>query len=227
MANERFSRFIDSKSYPVVFTTEDLLQMADLPYKRLLVSKGDVIFQPDECHPYTYHLVSGLVRLYLTSSEGAVKTLFYHSEGTQFAFQGFKRDRKTRSTAEAVTDCELFAIDTCDLIAFCDENTEYYMAYIEYLFSIMSSQTEEIASLSFHTGLSRVIQLLYILTENDGDVIPYSIDELAEIIGAHRNTVSNALAHLRKLGYVEKQPRPIVVCDKQGLQSLIESSPGL
>lgn len=227
MANERFSRFIDNKSYPVVFTTEDLLGNSDLPYKRLLVSKGDIIFQPDECHPYTYHLASGLIRLYLTSSEGAVKTLFYHSEGTQFAFQGFKRDRKTCTTAEAITDCELFAIDVGDLIAFCDEHTEYYMAYIEYLFSITSSQTEEIASLSFHTGLSRVVQLLYVLTENNGDAITYSIDELAEIVGAHRNTVSNALAHLRKLGLVEKQPRPIIVRDRQGLQALVEITPGL
>lgn len=227
MAIDRLSRFIDSNSYPVVFTTEDLLRNTDLPYRRLSVSKGDVIFQAEASHPYTYHLASGLVRLYLSSPEGAVKTLFYHSEGTQFGFQGFKRDRKTKSTAEAITDCELFAIDTCDLIAFCDEHTEYYMAYIEYLFAIMSSQTEEIASLSFQTGLSRVIQLLSVLAENDGDTIPYSIDELAEIIGAHRNTVSNALAHLRKLGLVEKQPRPIVVCDKRGLQALMESAPGL
>lgn len=227
MANERLSRFIDNKFYPVVFTTEELLNNSDLPYKRQSISKGDIIFQADECHPYTYHLASGLVRLYLTSSEGAVKTLFYHSEGTQFAFQGFKRDRKTKSTAEAITDCELFVINTSDLIAFCDDHTEYYMAYIEYLFSIMSSQTEEIASLSFHTGLSRVVQLLYVLAEHDGDTIAYSIDELAEIVGAHRNTVSNALAHLRKLGLIEKQPRPIVVRDKEGLQALMESSAGL
>lgn len=89
------------------------------------------------------------------------------------------------------------------------------------------SSQSVIASLSFHTGLSRVVQLLYVLTENNGDAITYSIDELAEIVGAHRNTVSNALAHLRKLGLVEKQPRPIIVRDRQGLQALVESTPGL
>lgn len=152
-------QFIDAERFPAVFSTEELLSQGDLPVERRCYRKGDIIFQAGERHPFTYHVGSGIVRLYLSSPEGTVKTLFYHAAGTQFAFQGFKRDRMTRSTAVAVTDCELYAVDYADLIAFCDDHTEYYMAYIEYLFSIMNSQTEEIASLSFQTGLRRVAQL--------------------------------------------------------------------
>ena len=211
-------QFIDAERFPAVFTTEELLAQGDLPVERRRYRKGELIFQPEELHPFTYHVADGIVRLYLSSTEGAVKTLFYHASGTQFAFQGFKRDRMTRSTAEAVTDCELFAIDYSDLIAFCDVHTEYYMAYIEYLFAIMSSQTEEIASLSFQTGARRLARLLYALASDGELTVPYSIDELAEIIGAHRNTVSNALSHLRKVGLVEKGSRPLRVRDVEGLR---------
>ena len=130
----KLMQFIDAERFPAVFSTEELLSQGDLPVERRCYRKGDIIFQAGERHPFTYHVGSGIVRLYLSSPEGTVKTLFYHAAGTQFAFQGFKRDRMTRSTAVAVTDCELYAVDYADLIAFCDDHTEYYMAYIEYLF---------------------------------------------------------------------------------------------
>lgn len=224
--DSKLMQFIDAERFPAVFTTEELLAQDDLPVERRSYRKGELIFQAEERHPCTYHVASGLVRLYLSSAEGAVKTLFYHAAGTQFAFQGFKRDRMTRSTAEAVTDCELYAIDFAELIAFCDNHTEYYMAYIEYMFSIMNSQTEEIASLSFQTGVRRLAQLLYALSSDGQPVVPYSIDELAEIIGSHRNTVSNALSHLRKLGLVEKDPRPLRVRDSEGLRQFAEMGEG-
>ena len=48
--------------------------------------------------------------------------------------------------------------------------------------------------------------------------------ELAEIIGAHRNTVSNSLAHLRKRGLVAGGPRPIAVADVEGLRRYLDEA---
>ncbi|MCI8424051.1 MAG: Crp/Fnr family transcriptional regulator [Adlercreutzia sp.] len=97
--DSKLFKFIDTDLYPAVFTTEALLAQDELPFTRRRYRKGEVIFRAEECHPYTYHVASGLVRLFLSSPEGAVKTLFCHAAGTQFAFQGFKRDRTTKSTA--------------------------------------------------------------------------------------------------------------------------------
>lgn len=212
------SQFIDSDRFSTVFTTDELLAQEELPFIVKRVEKGQYIFFAEEEHRFTYHVVSGLVRLYLTSREGVEKTLFYHAANTQFGFQGFKRDRLTRSTAVAVTNCEVLAIDYGDLLAFCNEHTDYYLAYIEYLFQIMNSQTEEIANLSFENGVRRLAGLLQSLVVSDGATIPYTIDELASIIGAHRNTVTNSLSYLRAEGYVAKQQRPIVVADIEGLR---------
>ena len=64
-------------------------------------------------------------------------------------------------------------------------------------------------------------QLLYALTCDGNPEVPYSIDEVAEIVGAHRNTVSNAFSHLRKLGLLEKAPRPVRVRDVEGLRLFV------
>lgn len=215
-------QFVDGGRFPAVFTTDQLLDQCEMQFVRRTFEEGACIFMAEEKHRYTYHVVRGLVRLFLTSREGTVKTLFYHAEGTQFGFQGFKRDGLTRSTAVAATSCEVLAIDFEDLLSFCNRNTEYYLAYIEYLFAIMNSQTEEIASLAFQTGVRRLAELLYALAKSEGSVIPYSIDELAGIIGAHRNTVSNSLAHLRKQGLVTSGSRPIAVTDVERLRCYLD-----
>lgn len=222
MENATLPQFVDAKRFPTVFTTEQLMRQKGLSHTIRTYAKGDAIFHQEEQHLFTYHVKKGVVRLYLTSPDGGVKTLFYHTAETQFGFQGFKRDKLTKSTAVAVTDCEIIAIPFKNLLAFCNDHTEYYLAYIEYLFAIMNSQTEEIASLSFQTGVKRLATLLYALSGNDSTTIPYSIDELAEIIGAHRNTVSNSLAYLRKKGLVGRQARPITISDAEGLKNYLE-----
>ena len=221
MESTSLPQFIDARRFPVVFTTKKLLEQSELSYTVHSYVKGDTIFHQGDPHLFTYHVKKGLVRLFLTSPDGGIKTLFYHAAETQFGFQGFKRDKLTKSTAIAATNCVVLSISFKDLLAFCNKHTEYYLAYIEYLFAIMNSQTEEIASLSFQTGVRRLATLLYALSSNGQKTIPYSIDELSEIIGSHRNTVSNSLAYLRKQGLVEKNPRPIVVADPEGLKSYL------
>ena len=71
-------------------------------------------------------------------------------------------------------------------------------------------------------GVRRLAGLLYSLAVSDGCAILYTIDELASIIGTHRNTVTNSLSHLRSKGYVAKQLRPIVVEDLAGLRRYLD-----
>lgn len=228
MADEALPQFIDAKTYAPVFTTEWLTGQDELRYARIRLGEGECVFRADEEHRFTYHVERGLIRLYLSSAAGNLKTLFYHAEGTQFGFQGFREDRLTRTTAAAVVPSAVLAIDYADLFAFCDRHPSYYRAYAAYLFQIMNSQTSEIASLSFQTGMRRLAALLYALAARGGGAapgaveVPYTIDQLAEIIGSHRNTVSNALGLLRKLGFVSGRSRPIEVCDLPGLRRYLD-----
>ncbi len=225
-------QFVDALRFTPVFTTEWLEGQGELPVRRVRLEAGEHLFQAGERHPYTYHIENGLVRIYLLSGEGVTKTLFYHAAGTQLGFQGFREDGTTVSSAVAEAPSTVLAIGYRDLFAFCDAHPAYYKAYIGYLFQITNSQTEEIASLSFQTGAQRLGALLYSLAcaqppamagrqDGGGVVIRYTIDRLAEIIGAHRNTVSNALGRLRREGVVGEQQKPIVVTDVEGLARIL------
>ena len=222
MAAKELPQFIDAERFSTVFTTNELLNKHELPCRILEVSKGSIIFHAEEVCLYTYHVAQGLVKIYVTSRDGVSKTLFYHAKETQFGFQGFERESMTHSTAEAVTDCTIIQIAFDDLIAFCDSHTNYYLGYIEYLFEIMQSQMQEITSLSFESGMKRLGELLCSLALSGKPSIPYTVEELASIIGAHRNTVTNALSIFRSKEFVDRHRRPIVVKDPVGLRLFLD-----
>jgi len=215
--------FIDDIRYTPVFTSEEIFAQAELKYTIRQLKKGEYCFFPEEKHRYTYHVVKGLIRLYLSSRDGLEKTLFYHSSNTQFGFQGFRRDGLTISTAIAVTDCEVLVINYSDLLEYCDKHTECYLAYIEYLFQIMGSLADEVETLTFDSGARRLASLLYALAVSYDTTVSYTIDELANLIGSHRNTVSTALSEFRSKGLIAEQKRPIVVTDLLGISRYLET----
>ncbi|MEE8717213.1 MAG: Crp/Fnr family transcriptional regulator [Coriobacteriales bacterium] len=225
LSGRTLPQFVDSVHYSPVFTTEWLQHQDELAFSCITLNRGEQLFLAREQHTYTYHIKSGLVKLYILSRDGNLKTLFYHTAGTQFGFQGFKHDRSTVSTAVIESPTEVFAIRYSDLFKFCDNNPTYYRSYLEYIVQVMNSQTQEIASLSFQTGMERLAVLLCSLTAgqcHSNCAVPFTIDELAEIIGTHRNTVSTALARFRQLGAIEESCRRIVVTDSSKLQQMAQ-----
>lgn len=222
MTGGSLPHFIDSACYSPVFTTQELLGFEDIPLRRLHFQKGENIFMSEQHDDYMYHLVEGIVKLYLSSSGGLTKTLFFHGPGTQFGFQGFEEERLTLSTAIAMTDATILAIHYDDLLAFCDRNTRYYLRFIVYLKEVLNSATNEVANFAFESGTRRFARLLYALTVSMDSMPVFTIDDFAEMLGVHRNTVSNALTALRRQGLIDEKSKPVRVRDLEGLKAFID-----
>jgi DNA-binding transcriptional regulator YhcF (GntR family) len=87
---------------------------------------------------------------------------------------------------------------------------------IQYLFEMLASQAREAVNASLYPVLQRLAALLMVLAEEQGSLeppalIPYSNQELAEILGVHRNSVANAIASLKAAGCVEKKNNGLII----------------
>lgn len=54
-------------------------------------------------------------------------------------------------------------------------------------------------------------------------IVPFSNDELAEMLGAHVNSITNSVSALRKAECVERQRGALVVTDFKKLKSVAEN----
>jgi CRP-like cAMP-binding protein len=203
--HKEFSRFIESN-----------LGNGSLPYKKRQIETGGYLFKEgDDAHD-TFYITRGLVRLYSVNEEGYTKTLFFHKAKTLIGFQNFREDSRSILNAVASTPCELLVITASDFRALLlsDAQGSFYM--IQYLFEMLASQAREAVNASLYPVLQRLAALLMVLAEEQGSLeppalIPYSNQELAEILGVHRNSVANAIASLKAAGCVEKKNNGLII----------------
>ena len=59
--------------------------------------------------------------------------------------------------------------------------------------------------------------LLMMRDRSDGDTLPITQDLLAEMLGVHRPSISNAAQELERAGLIERGRRQVTILDRQGL----------
>ena len=202
-----------------------------LKARSLALSPKDYLFREGDDMRSTFYLTRGLVRLYSDTPDGYVKTVFFHKAGTLIGFQGFRPeiDRKPSIlNAKATTKVEALAIDAKDFGSYLKANGDICYAMAQYLFEMMSLQTREAVNASVYPVLQRFSALLLTLAREFGSaqalsIVPFSNEELAEMLGGHVNSITNSVVALRNAECAERQRGALVITDFRKLKSIAEN----
>ncbi len=172
-----------------------------------------------------------MVRLYSNTPDGYSKTVFFHKAGTLIGFQGFQYDENRKPSilnARATTKVELLEIDGATFGAYLRDHGDVCYAMAQYLFEMMALQTREAVNAAIYPVLQRFSALLLTLMSEFSAahapaIVPFSNDELAEMLGVHVNSITNSISALRKAECVERQRGALVITDFKKLKSVAES----
>ena len=98
----------------------------------------------------------------------------------------------------------------------------------QYLFEMMALQTREAVNAAIYPVLQRFSALLLTLMSEFSAahapaIVPFSNDDLAEMLGVHVNSITNSISALRKAECVERQRGALVITDFKKLKSVAES----
>ena len=146
-------------------------------------------------------------------------------------FQGFRPevDRKPSVlNAKATTKVEAFAIDAERFGSYLKTHGDVCYAMAQYLFEMMSLQTREAVNASVYPVLQRFSALLLTLAREFNSaqapaIIPFSNEELAEMLGVHVNSITNSVVALRNADCAERQRGALVITDFKKLKSIAEN----
>lgn len=218
------NQFISDESLPSDFS--DLFDKQLIPYSIKKFEKGEIIFRPDELHKYSYYVKKGIVKINMLNREGKEKVLFFHKTGSIFGFQNIQGDKLTVTTASALIRCELYQFEFDYFYQFVQNNQRYFSVLLRYIFEMMVLQSAEVVNLSYYTTLERLSALLAVLAKEYGGsatadiLIPFNNDELSAMIGASRNSVSNAIAILSHKRIISKKRNTVIIHDLRRLEEL-------
>ena len=187
----------------------------------LKLYKGQVLFKEGQEGDRLYVVVHGKIKLGTTSNDGRENLLSILGPGEMFGELSLFDPEPRTSTAAAVTDARLVSLAHDAVIGLITTNPQTSLELLRRLAQRLRKSNEVLADLVFADVPGRVAKAIIDLgvrfgvQEEDGLHVNHDLtqEELAQLVGASRETVNKALADFAARGWVRLEPRAVLVTD--------------
>ncbi|WP_307844705.1 Crp/Fnr family transcriptional regulator [Actinotalea solisilvae] len=194
--------------------------------KPLRLPRGHAVFHEGEPGDRLYVIGSGKVKLGRRSTDGRENLLSVLGPGEMFGELSLFDPGPRTATASAVADATLYELSHAELIGWLERYPAVAKHLLEALARRLRRTNEALADLVFADVPGRVAKALLDLSTRfgepaeDGLRVAHDLtqEELAQLVGASRETVNKALADFASRGWVRREGRAIVLLDRDRLE---------
>jgi len=189
------------------------------------VSKGQTLFKEGDAGDRLFVVVEGKLKLGTASGDGRENLLSILGPGDMFGELSLFDPGPRTATATAVTDARVLALANDQVIGWVTAHPQVSLQLLKRLARRLRRTNEVLADLVFADVPGRVAKAIMDLGErfgtkkDDGLHVNHELtqEELAQLVGASRETVNKALADFAGRGWVRLEPRAVVVLDYERL----------
>jgi CRP-like cAMP-binding protein len=198
---------------------------------RLTVEAGRLIYSPEEQSETLFLLKKGRVRLYRLSPEGKALTIAVIEPLSLFGEMALLGQGMEDSFAEALEDCELYVLRRRDLENLLLTDPRVARRLLDLIGRRLTDTERRLAEFAFKNVPQRLASLLLELARggagpSEGPLalpVRYTHQQLAEMIGTYRETVTKVLNDFRQRGLIRVEQGRILVLDPAGLREMASS----
>jgi CRP/FNR family cyclic AMP-dependent transcriptional regulator len=190
------------------------------------ITRGQVLFHEGDPGDRLYVIVDGKVKLGRTSGDGRENLLAILGPGEMFGELSLFDPGPRNATATAVADTSLIGLGEEGLTSWLAGRPEVARQLLRALARRLRRTNENLADLVFSDVPGRVAKALLDLSERfgrpveDGLRVAHDLtqEELAQLVGASRETVNKALADFASRGWLRLEARAVVLLDVERLR---------
>ena len=185
------------------------------------LGRGEILFHEGDPGDRLYVIVEGKVKLGRASGDGRENLLAVLGPGEMFGELSLFDPGPRNATATAVADTTLIGLGSDDLGSWLDGRPDVSRQLLSALARRLRRTNEALADLVFSDVPGRVAKALLDLSErfgrptDDGLRVAHDLtqEELAQLVGASRETVNKALADFASRGWLRLEARAVVLLD--------------
>jgi len=190
------------------------------------LDRGEVVFTESEPGDRTYVVSEGKFKLVRRSSDGRESLLTVVGPGEMLGELSLFDPGPRTSSAIALTDVALLRLDREQLTIWLQHNPSVALHLLQALAHRLRRTTEARADLVFSDVPGRVARALLDLAErfgvpfDDGVHVNHDLTqvELAQLVGASRETVNKSLGEFAQRGWLMREPRAVILLDVERLE---------
>ncbi len=180
-----------------------------------------IIYRQGEDAQCFYYLKKGRVRIFITSENGAEKTLSTISRGAILGEAAFFDGQPRVSSAKAVIRCELVPINKQMLTDIIKSSPETAMELFRLQAQTIRMLSAQVDSMTFTDARCRIASFLLGSVQTTGERrIKTTHEEIASVVGVSRVTVSKIVTKLAGEGIIRTGYGSIIAQDIQKLEDI-------
>jgi CRP/FNR family transcriptional regulator, cyclic AMP receptor protein len=190
------------------------------------IRRGEVLFREGDSGDRLFVVSDGKVKLGRTSSDGRENLLAILGPGQMFGELSLFDPGPRSATVTAVTDVSMLVLSHDEMVRWLSGRPEVARGLLSQLAGRLRKANDVVADLVFSDVPGRVAKALLDLsarfgrTADDGVHVHHDLtqEELAQLVGASRETVNKALADFAQRGWLRLEPRSVVLLDVERLR---------
>jgi len=189
------------------------------------LDRGNILFHEGDRGDRLYVIGEGKIKLGRTSGDGRENLVAILGPGEMFGELSLFDPGPRSTTATAIAETHLVALGNDDLQTFLTGRPEVAASMLAALARRLRRTNDTLADLVFTDVPGRVAKALLDLSQRFGRPIDEGVlvahdltqEELAQLVGASRETVNKALADFASRGWLRLEPRSVVIMDIERL----------
>ncbi len=199
------------------------------------LARGEFVFQAGSPGENAYILLDGRVKIHQISGLGRETILWFCFPGELFGVAEVPRAGRREVYAQCSADSLILAIPKARFEAFLAASPAAALRVMELLSCRLRTLGDMLMNLTSDDATSRVVKLLFRLCARYGmrmerDIrlqISLTHQEMADMIGVSRQTVSTVLGDLRRRRLLEVENHQIHIVEPEALYDVIRDSGGV
>jgi CRP/FNR family cyclic AMP-dependent transcriptional regulator len=189
------------------------------------LARGDRLFDEGDAGDRLYVILEGKIKLTRAAADGRENLLSVLGPGEMFGELSLFDPRPRTASAVAVTDARLAALAHDSLRNWLTGRPDVAMHLLQALAQRLRRTNDVMADLVFTDVPGRVAKALLDLAERFGEPQPEGLqvhhdltqEELAQLVGASRETVNKALADFAARGWLQLSAKSVLILDADRL----------
>jgi CRP/FNR family transcriptional regulator len=190
------------------------------------LARGDRLFDEGDVGDRLYVVLDGKIKLTRTSVDGRENLISVVGPGEMFGELSLFDPRPRTMSASAVTDVRLAALAHEDLRSWLTGHPDVALHLLAALARRLRRTNEVMSDLVFTDVPGRVAKALLDLAarfgtqQEDGLQVNHDLtqEELAQLVGASRETVNKALADFVARGWIQLHPKSVLLIDTERMR---------
>ena len=203
----------------------DLSELEMLELDRItamtMCEPGRIFYTPDETGEVLFLLKQGRVQIYRLSPDGKKLVIAALEAGTLFGEMALVGQGMYNTFAEAVEPCTLCAMSRRDVEMLIARFPQVGLRLLEIMGRRLTDAERRLEGFAFKSVRAQLAGLLLQLARQNV-VAGHTHQELAEMIGTYRETVTQTLDEFKAQGLIEIGRKQIEIRDAQRLKEITE-----